>query len=294
MDLKLTFENLCDDLIKLRHLVKSSSPRFACVSFIPHVLRGQENLPVSLIETQQHFGREAIDMAMSAWDDLHIKYDFSQKAARRMAGVIWYQPDGSKEVTEMVRVLEQINAAKADIEGYIIGKFTTRSARFEALRQSCPGVMTMHLYRQIRWWHDSQVAAVRFCWQDKESLLVPDKTALLARMGQDAEHSAEMEIPMSQLIQKVSAVPEDRLRMRRRLRVQPAANVTFFSQDDSPRALKTVTAPMPFIIIQQQRPEFKMLDSYSAASRAERKRRSDKIDTEIIGSFHGESIEMII
>lgn len=294
MDLKQTFSSLTDDLRSLRELVESSSPRFACVSFIPHVRRGEENHPVSFLETAQHYGRDAIELAGKAWNDLYIRQDFSQKAARRTAGVLWYQPDGSNDTEELIRLLTAINNTKAAIEGYIVGTFSTRSARFEALHNACAGVMTLHLYRQIRWWNNANIAAVRFCWQEKESLFTPDKTELLMRMGRDGESSHNLAAPMDILYKKVVSVPPERLRIRRRIREQPVANVTFNQGTDLPMALKTVTATMPFIVIQHQRPEFKMLDSFSVAQREGRRKRSDRAKTEIIGTFHGESIEMIL
>ncbi|EOC0012457.1 DNA replication terminus site-binding protein [Cronobacter turicensis] len=294
MDLKKTFSTLTSELTMLRQLVEDSSPRFACVSSIPHVLRGEEHFPVTNLQTTALYGREAKDMAVRAWNDLFIRDDFSQKAARRTSGVIWYEPDGDTAIEDIIRLLSSINETKAAIEAFIVETYSTRTARFEALHNACPGVMTLHLYRQIRWWNNANIAAVRFCWQEKEALFTPDKTELLMRMGRDGESSGEMSAPMNILFKKVMSIPDHRLRIRRKVRVQPVANVTFSQGEDLPLSLKTVTATMPFIVIQHQRPEFKLLDNFSAAQRKTRRQRSDRARTEIIGTFHGESIEMIL
>lgn len=294
MDLAQTFSYLSDDLATLKRMVEMSSPRFSCASFIPHVLRGQENNPVDLIEPAQHFGYEAISRSADAWNDLHIRQDFSQKAARRMPGVLWYQAGKDSSTDDMIRVLVRINETKSAIERYITGTFQSRTARFEALHNACPGVMTMHLYRQIRWWHDEDIAAVRFCWQEKDSLYTPDKNALLMKISSNGDSSADMSVPVEILFKKVLSVPEERLRVRRKIRVQPVANVTFHQGDDMPLALKTVTATMPFIVIQNRQPDFKMLDTFSAQNREGRKPRSDRANTEIIGTFSGETIEMVL
>lgn len=122
---------------------------------------------------------------------------------------------------------------------------------------------------------------------------MPDKVELLARMGKDGREDESQKIPMSQLIHKVSSVPEDKLRIRRRLKVQPVANITFGDGLHFIGGLKTVTAPMPYIIIQDERPEIKMLGHFDALERAKRKPRNDRVKTEVIGHFHGESIEVI-
>ncbi|HCL5581049.1 TPA: DNA replication terminus site-binding protein [Citrobacter freundii] len=293
MDLRKTFEQLIDELLALKKLISDSSPLFARVSEIPPVLRGAENETVKEIDPAQLYGREAMIKAVDTWLDLHIKEEFSQKAARRASGVLWFPSDDNAFTAELVRLLEMINTLKASIESHIISNFQTRTSRFEALHNQCTGVLTLHLYRQIRWWHDERISAVRFCWQEKESLLVPDKIELLVRMGKDGREDESQKIPMSQLIKKVSSVPEDKLRIRRRLKVQPVANITFGDELNPSGTLKTVTAPMPYIIIQNERPEVKMLGHFDALERAKRKPRNDRVKTEVIGHFHGESIEVI-
>lgn len=293
MDLKKTYNQLIDELLALKKLISDSSPLFARVSEIPPVLRGAENDPVKKIEPVQLYGREAMTKAVDTWLDLHIKDEFSQKAARRASGVFLFPSDDNAFTAELVRLLEMINALKASIESHIISNFQTRTARFEALHNQCAGVLTLHLYRQIRWWHDEGISAVRFCWQEKESLLIPDKIELLIRMSKDGREDASQKIPMGQLIQKLSSVPEDKLRIRRRLKVQPVANITFCDELNPSGTLKTVTAPMPYIIIQNERPEIKMLGHFDALERAKRKPRNDRVKTEVIGHFHGESIEVI-
>ncbi|MBQ0600931.1 DNA replication terminus site-binding protein [Klebsiella oxytoca] len=293
MDLRKAFDQLIVELLALKKLISGSSPLFVRVSEIPPVLRGAENEPVKAIEPVQLYGREAMTKAVDTWLDLHIKDEFSQKAARRAAGVLWFPSDDNAFTAELVRLLEMVNTLKASIENHIISNFQTRTARFEALHNQCSGVLTLHLYRQIRWWHDERISAVRFCWQEKDSLLVPDKIELLVRMGRDGREDESQKIPMSQLIQKVTSVPEDKLRIRRHLKVQPVANITFVDELNSSGALKTVTAPMPYIIIQNERPEIKMLGHFDALERAKRKPRNDRVKTEVIGHFHGETIEVI-
>lgn len=292
MDLQSTFEEITDNLHSLGHIVENSSPRFSCASFIAPTLREDENLPVTQVTPESKYGREAMELTVKSWKDLHIRDDFSQKSVRRTAGVLWYQPDNSPEQAEIIRLIDTINKGKSAIERYLIDNYATSAIRFQVLHDACPRVMTLHIYRQIRYWTDANIAAVRFCWQEKESLLAPDKAALLLRMGRDGDTDDSTATDL--LFKKVLSVPDDRLRIRRRLPVQPVANVTFQKGESGPAPIKTVTAPMPYIIFQHQRPDFKLLDPYVSAQRKGRKPRSDRVATEVIGTFRGESIEMIL
>ena len=57
---------------------------------------------------------------------------------------------GAAATDELRQLVDRINTAKAGIETFIVSSYGTRQERFEALRAECPGVMTLHLYRQIR------------------------------------------------------------------------------------------------------------------------------------------------
>lgn len=55
-------------------------------------MRGAENEPVNEIVPIQLYGREAMIKAVDTWLDLHIKDEFSQKAARRASGCSGFLP----------------------------------------------------------------------------------------------------------------------------------------------------------------------------------------------------------
>jgi len=291
MDLKKTYEQLTDDLLALKMLISGSSPLLSHVSYIPPVLRGEETLPIEFVDPQKLYGHSAMMKAVEVWGDLHIKHEFSQKSARRASGVLWDSSEDNAFTVELVRLLCQINELKESIETHIITTYKTRSERFEALHHQCAGVMTLHLYRQIRWWKDENISSVRFSWQEKESLLIPDKAELLVRMGKEGRESEDKQVALSLLMKQIISIPEERLRIRRRLKVQPSANIKFSGEQHTTCIRRTVTAPMPFIVIQDERPEVKALKFFDVENR--RKPRSDRVETEILGTFHGESIEVI-
>lgn len=53
--------------------------------------------------------------------------------------------------------------------------------------------------------------------------------------------------------------------------------------------LKTVTAPMPLIVLQSNNVDIKMLSDFDASE--QRKTRSDKVSSQVLGTFAGVTIE---
>ncbi|MFC6674022.1 DNA replication terminus site-binding protein [Marinobacterium aestuariivivens] len=272
------------DLTSLTALLRRLSHRAALVAPLPNTPRGMEHEPVQRIVVTEHSGTEAIELAAACYQDLHNNPRYSQKTARRTVGVLWLSPTQTGAKREIEELVERINGAKAAIEDFVTTTYHTRNERFEALRAACPGIMTLHLYRQIRCYGTENVTSIRFSWQRKDALVKPNKAELLQRIHEDLEHSGpDHQLPLEQLIQKVSATPEPRLRVRRHVKVQPAANIMFGG------AVKTVTAPMPIIVLQDADLKLKMISTFDATAR--RKTRADRVASEILGTFAGITIE---
>lgn len=143
--------------------------------------------------------------------------------------------------------------------------------------------MTLHLYRQIRCYTNGDIDSIRFTWQRKDSLKKPVKRSFCNA----SERS------WSDLGQTINfpgaAYPEDRQHPgalspgTKEVKVQPVANVM------AAGVLKTVTAPMPLIVLQDKEVQLKLLRSFDASE--QRKTRSDKAASEILGTFGGVTIE---
>ncbi|MDE9552693.1 DNA replication terminus site-binding protein [Xenorhabdus bovienii] len=278
------YSALCRDLKQLTSLIKRLPPQDARVAVIPPTSKGMEDEPVKKIVATEQTGAEALALAAACYQDIHINPDYSQKSARRTVGVLWLSPSRIGVAEEIQAVVERINMAKAGIEEFVVSTYQTRQARFEALRAECPGVMTLHLYRQIRCYGQGDVSSLRFTWQRKDSLKKPVKTELLQRIREERERSEpDYQLPLEQLIRKIATTPEPFLRERRAVKVQPVANMMAAGE------LKTVTAPMPLILLQDDDVQIKMLTSFDASE--QRKTRSDKVASEILGTFAGVTIE---
>ena len=274
------------DLDRLATLIRRLPHRDARVAAITPTAKGSESEPTTNIVVLEQTGSDALALAADCYRDLHIIPQLSQKSARRTVGVLWLSPSqsGAAATDELRQLVDRINTAKASIETFIVSSYGTRQERFEALRAECPGVMTLHLYRQIRCYAEGDVDSIRFTWQQKDSLKRPDKDELMRRIRVELEKAGpDFRPPLEDLLDKISGTPEAALRERREVKVQPVANIM------AAGALRTVTAPMPLILLQDADAKIKMLKSFDP--KAGRKTRNDRVESRVIGTFCGVAIE---
>ena len=284
-DIKSLFDQLTSDLDRLKKLLATTQPVQALVSRIPAVLKGQEQAVINEIIPELTTDMLAMKLAAEAFQDIHIKHPFSQKSARRYVGIIHIHPD-HENTDKIVTQINAINTIKAKIEHAVVSENDTRQARFSAIHDNCPGVMTVHLYRKIHCVDDELVKSVRFSWQRKDSLHQPDKVKLLAQITIEQERATpDNQLALMQLYQKIATTPEHALRIRRPVKVQPAANIVKVT------GLKTVTAPLPIIVVQKEPLEANEVADFVASQ--VRKQRSDKRKNTVLGTLTGHTIEKI-
>ncbi|QUM80610.1 DNA replication protein [Moritella sp. 5] len=284
-DIKSLFDQLTADLDLLKKLLGATQPVQALVSRIPAVLKGQEQAIINEIIPELTTDMLAMKLAAEAFKDIHIKHPFSQKSARRYVGIIHLHPDHDN-TEKIVTQINAINTIKAKIEHAVVSENDTRQARFSAIHDNCPGVMTVHLYRKIHCVDDELVKSVRFSWQRKDSLHQPDKIKLLAQITIEQERATlDNQLALAQLYQKIATTPEHALRIRRPVKVQPAANIVKVT------GLKTVTAPLPIIVVQKEPLETNEVADFVASQ--VRKQRSDKRKNTVLGTLTGHTIEKI-
>ncbi len=284
-DIKSLFDQLTSDLDRLKKLLATTQPVQALVSRIPAVLKGQEQAVINEIIPELTTDMLAMKLAAEAFQDIHIKHPFSQKSARRYVGIIHLHPD-HENTDKIVTQINAINTIKAKIEHAVVSENDTRQARFSAIHDNCPGVMTVHLYRKIHCVDDELVKSVRFSWQRKDSLHQPDKVKLLAQITIEQERATpDNQLALMQLYQKIATTPEHALRIRRPVKVQPAANIVKVT------GLKTVTAPLPIIVVQKEPLEANEVADFVASQ--VRKQRSDKRKNTVLGTLTGHTIEKI-
>ncbi|MQL49688.1 DNA replication protein [Photorhabdus khanii] len=225
-----TFHELETELIELRTQLSSVAPLKTCVWVLPPTEAGNENLPINHIQPELRFSHAAVHIACSSFSDLHIRDGLSQKASRRTTGVLWYASNNEQFKQNIKVLVEGINKKKNAIQKYVTQNYIGRQ-RFQILHNTCPGVMTLHLYRQLRFWCDENIELVSFGWRQKSLFSTLNKAELLARMGIESDASADKATPMMQMIKQIINIPEERLRLRRPVKAQPTANIAIRRPD---------------------------------------------------------------
>ncbi|WP_026959812.1 DNA replication terminus site-binding protein [Aliagarivorans taiwanensis] len=291
--IRATFDLLSRDLGKLEQRLMRVPVHLARVASLPPIKPGDEHLPVETIVPRHHTGREAMVTACSAFRDLHIKDGCSKKSARRYPGYCQIRPSQVDDPGQLLALVDCINQAKREIKHLVTDNFESRTARFDALHSQCPGVMTVHLYREISLFAEGDVDSIRCTWLNKDALntLKPKNaiqwqrslaSLLDAVLAEGRMGDADKTVAMHALASRIESVPPASLRFRRQVKVQPAANVKRSG------ATKPITAALPILIVQEARIEHKPLPSYAPKERVE---RSDKTNNTRIGSLHGWTIE---
>lgn len=291
MTLKKHYNELCSQLNTLDRLITSMPPQHAVVAQIAPTAKSQEHEPVKIIMPIVHYGSSAVELAAKSYKDLHTLVGISQKSSRRTPGALWFDTSKAAHASEIVTCIKAINQAKLSIKGYVTENFSTAAQRFDILKQSCPGVMTVHLYRLIRCYDQADLQSVRFTWLQQEVIHRPDKAALIAKINYALECSIceTYSKKLSELLQHINQVPQSSLRTRRSVKPQPVANIKGTHGKTSP-----VTSAMPIIILQAKEPEIRIMRGFDVALASQRKTRSDKLETSELGTFQGVLIERVI
>lgn len=287
--LKAAYWAVQESLRNLDHLLHMAASNCqAKAAVIPPIATGQESIPIDeiTIETQL-CDTEAIDAAIECYSDLHAIEGLSKKAARRTVG--------SLSITTHQQAIwdciQSLNGQKSHIQQLITNNFSNRQDRFRAMHETCPGIMTTHLYRSIHCLKDRDIASIRFSWQNKIASVQMDKEKverLIKSLEEEIKAKPHMEVPLTQIINSIASCTPEKLRARRNVKVQPAANAT-----NRNKKIVTIAAPMPIIVLQDFYCKIGNINSFDIKARSNRKKRSDWKKSEEIGSFKGFSYQLI-
>lgn len=145
--------------------------------------------------------------------------------------------------------------------------------------------MTLHLYRQIRCYTNGDIDSIRFTATEGLMKKPVKRSFCNASERSWSDLGQTINFPRAAYPEDAST-PEPYLRERREVKVQPVANVM------AAGVLKTVTAPMPLIVLEDKDVQLKLLRNFDASE--QRKTRSDKAASEILGTFGGVTIESFL
>lgn len=282
------YSSLSENLAQLRYLMHEITPLVASVAVVPDVKKNEPRNALFPIQPQHFRASDAARKAAESYLDLHIKDGLCTKTARRSVGAILFSPDITPMAWEIPPCIERINSDKDAIKQLLLEHYEERYQRFDALREHCPGIMALHLYRQIRCINQAGVSKVSFTWQRKAALVRPSRENIVKIIDREICHaSPERAEGLVELMKAVMSIPSKDLRLRRLVQPQPSANVWF----ESSKA--TMTAPMPILVVQNTPMDIKPLPDFDPAV-PPKNRQADKLETREIGVVRGISVEQIV
>ena len=183
------------------------------------------------------------------------------------------------EVTEGLAPLvrEDIWRVIAEVKNSVIA-IDNNDARFEAVHNAVPNLITLAAYRKIHFETESPYS-VRFTWMHKHATKTLTKKMALAMLDKSASYSNPRMIDqhswqalVAQEQSRVASLGDkEKLRIRRPTRVSPQVNVRYTVQNRY-----HVSAALPFILINPE-PDVKLgtLSDYQKPESHPRKREYD-------------------
>ncbi|WP_265693135.1 DNA replication terminus site-binding protein [Providencia rustigianii] len=213
------------------HLTKQDRIQ-ACVFSLPEVLKGDEHNEVSSIFVDKHVGTDAINHTIELFKLLFIhnkSESVSNKAAIRLPGAIVIEAS-LPDYHLFQSLITDINQLKLSIKNIVTQ--VEESHRFEFIRESLHGLLTLNTYRTITSIVD--VDTVRFGWANKKVINKVTQEQMLSRLqaslesGRTPSHMQRehWQLQLENEIALIRSLPHDAiLKTQRPVKVQPIARV---------------------------------------------------------------------
>ncbi|MBS3797573.1 MULTISPECIES: DNA replication terminus site-binding protein [unclassified Pseudoalteromonas] len=255
LQLRSVFDLTQEYLQDFVQLLSQTEYRQASYFQLPLPTPEQERNPLAAIQVQSYQGDAALGHIKNSFLDFHKDGELSGKLAKRHPGIILL-PRAS--FTDLEPYLSKINELKTEFKQKVL-TLDNNDARFDAVHSAVPGLMTLAFYRHIHF--ESQAPySVRFTWMQKHSTKSLTRKLALTMLERSSAYSNPRMIDQQQWQQlveqekrKVSSLGEnEKLRIRRPIRVTPEVNVRFA---DNRRY--HVSGAMPFIVFDDN-PDIKL------------------------------------
>ncbi|MGO2304586.1 MAG: DNA replication terminus site-binding protein [Providencia sp.] len=226
------FNRLEAHINELSHLLLAQSMFTANVFRLPEILKGDETSEISSILVEKVTGEKALNDIIQLINLLFIHKKsglVSNKSAIRLPGAICVEtsPAGYLQFNKLIT---QINLLKIEIKKIVTQ--LDESQRFDFIRESLHGLLTLNTYRTLTLLSD--IDTIRFGWANKKVINKMTKEEVLNRL-QDSFESGRgpSDIPKEQwqiqLISEIALIhslPHDAvLKTQRPVKVQPIARV---------------------------------------------------------------------
>ncbi|AOT10758.1 DNA replication terminus site-binding protein [Pseudoalteromonas luteoviolacea] len=234
---------LCEEL-KIAEIINCSYFQ------LPDVKHEDEKKAPDSIPVITLSGDEAFKKCISGYKDLYVGDKKSSKILTRHPGLISVNDFEGKLKARLI----EVNKAKNNFKELIL-KISNNDARFEAVHNAIPNLITLAAYRKIHF-EDTIPYSVRFTWMKKHSTTTLSKSLALEMLNKSSGYSNPRVIDQQswqQIVElekiRVSSLSEkSKLRIKRPTRVTPEVNIRFTAKNRY-----HVSGALPFILLNPQK-----------------------------------------
>lgn len=241
---------------------------------LPDIDSNDEKIVPQSINVTKITGATGQKLILNSFNDIYKKSGLSSRVLKRHPGLLVIKNANQKQ---LVARIQQLNKAKAAFKECILA-IDNNDARFEAVHNAIPNLITLAAYRKIHF-EVSSPFSVRFTWMHKHATKTLTKKMALAMLEKSAGYSNPRMIDQlswqtlvaQEQLRVASLGDKDKLRIRRPTRVSPQVNVRYTAQNRY-----HVSAALPFILINPE-PDVKLgtLSDYQKPQSHPRKREYD-------------------
>ncbi len=241
---------------------------------LPDISTVDEDKVAESIKVTKISGELAHKAILNSFTDIYKKQGLSSRVLKRHPGLLVIK---NADKQALINRIAQVNKAKAAFKECILA-IDNNDARFEAVHNAVPNLITLAAYRKIHSEHESPFS-VRFTWMHKHATKTLTKKMALEMLQKSASYrnprmidQQKWQALVAQEQLRVASLGEkEKLRIRRPTRVSPQVNVRYTAQNRY-----HVSAALPFILINPE-PDVKLgvLPNYEKPLSHPRKRDYD-------------------
>ncbi|KZN34090.1 hypothetical protein N480_23160 [Pseudoalteromonas luteoviolacea S2607] len=263
-NLRSSFDYLFEQINILCEEIKSSEVVNCDYYLLPEVTEEDENKAPDNISVSKITGDVALEKCLSGYQDVFVGNKKSGKILTRHPGLIAINDPNFSLKSRII----EVNKAKKNFKEAIL-EINNNDARFEAVHNAVPNLITLAAYRKIHF-EDATPYSVRFTWMKKHSSMTLSKKVALEMLNKSSGYSNPRVIDQQNWLQIVeseklrvgSLSEKSKLRIKRPTRVTPEVNVRF-----SAKNRYHVSAALPFILLNpQSETKIGELTSYSSSN----------------------------
>lgn len=241
---------------------------------LPDITSADENLIPESIPVNKLSGEIAHRAILNSFTDIFKKDNLSSRVLKRHPGLLVLK---NADTSAIINRLEQVNKAKSAFKECILA-IDNNDARFEAVHNAVPNLITLAAYRKIHFQSESPFS-VRFTWMHKHATKTLTKKMALEMLDKSAgyrnprmiDQQKWQSLVAQEQLRVASLGDKEKLRIRRPTRVSPQVNIRYTAQNRY-----HVSAALPFILINPQ-PDVKLgtLPDYQKPESHPRKKEYD-------------------